>query len=490
MLDNNSILNIFYLYRPPIFDGDESNTDRIKGGKRWNRERWWYKLARVCQRWRGLLLGSASYLGICLVCTWGTPVADMLAHSPSLPLVIDYEDDSEDWHITAEEEERISLALEQRDRVCRVRLRMPVPIMQKLIMAFDEEYPVLEYLIMEPPDAKNSTDLVLPERLQAPHLRHLLLLRFAIPIGSRLLTTTVGLITLALAVGRQCTFFQPDILLQWLSFMPQLEKLLIVFVFPITNSYVEGQLTQAPTMTDVTLPNLRWFEFQGASAYVEAIVHRITAPRLEKLFFQLYEQPTFCAPRLLQFIKTTENLMFDSATIEFSWDRVFVGVHLCEEVEAYALSMILNGSLLDWQVHRMAQISNSLSQIFSTVEHLTLEHEASSEERDEPEVDPTQWRKLLRSFSNVKTLRVGARLVKELSRCLRLDDGEHPLEALPKLQELTYSGSDYAGDAFTSFVDARQDAGHPVNMQWSSSPSRSSSPGFSELSLAVIAPWF
>ena len=46
-------------------------------------------------------------------------------------------------------------------------------------------------------------------------------------------------------------------------------------------------------------------------------------------------------------------------------------------------------------------------------------------------------------------------LVAELSRCLRPDDGElpGPLELLPELQELTYSGS---GDAFNSFIDNRK----------------------------------
>ena len=69
----------------------------------------------------------------------GHAVADMLAHSPSLPLVIDYDD--KDRYITVEKEERIILALRQRDRVHRVRLGMPVPIMAKLIMAIDEGYP-------------------------------------------------------------------------------------------------------------------------------------------------------------------------------------------------------------------------------------------------------------------------------------------------------------------------------------------------------------
>ena len=45
-----------------------------------------------------------------------------------------------------------------------------------------------------------------------------------------------------------------------------------------------------------------------------------------------------------------------------------------------------------------------------------------------------------------------------------------------ELQELTYSGSRNTGDGFTSFIDARQDAGHPVTLvRRSPSPDRGSS---------------
>ncbi len=86
-------------------------------------------------------------------------------------------------------------------------------------------------------------------------------------------------------------------------------------------------------------------------------------------------------------------------------------------------------------------------------------------------VDYAEWRKLLRSLSNVKTLTVEDGLVKKLACCLRLDDGELPLDLLPELQELTYSGTGDVGDAFTSFTDAftpftdaRQKTGRPVTL--------------------------
>ena len=141
-----------------------------------------------------------------------------------------------------------------------------------------------------------------------------------------------------------------------------------------------------------------------------------------------------------------------------------------------ALFMCIYYECFDWQVSFVSQISDSLSQIFSVVEHLTLEHEVhdqSSEEHNE--VDRIEWRKLLRPFSNVKTLRIDHGLVGEISCSLRPDDEELTLELLPELQELTLTGSADVSDAFTLFIDARHNAGHPVTLARSISESLSSS---------------
>jgi len=65
-------------------------------------------------------------------------------------------------------------------------------------------------------------------------------------------------------------YFQPNILFQWIPFMPQLEMIAIAiaFTFPVPNRDVEGQLTHTPITTPITLPNLRWFWFQGVGAYL------------------------------------------------------------------------------------------------------------------------------------------------------------------------------------------------------------------------------
>jgi hypothetical protein len=386
----------------------------------------------------------------------------MLDHSPPLPLIIDY--DEEDDDITTEDEEGIIFSLEQRERVRRIRLRLRVETLQELIVAINEEYPILEYLILESPE-HGDTILILPETLQAPHLRHLQLFGFSLPIGSRLLTTAVNLVTFCLIIVHPSTYFHPNTLLRWISFMPQLEKLGVFFMFPVLNRDVERQLMRTPITTHVTLPNLLTLGFRGTSNYMETVVRHITPPRLEELDIYFPNQLTFSIPCLLQFMNTTENLRFSRAEFLFSDEQVRVEVYPHEEVKTNALSIVVDCWHLDWQVSSAAQIFNALSQNFLAVEHLTFEHEVHSQSSEEHnKVDRTEWRKLLGSFSNVKTLRIPDGLVRELSCCLQLDDGELPLELLPELQELTFSGSGAVDDAFTQFIDSRKNAGRPVTL--------------------------
>ena len=447
---------MFYLYRPLFGDEDEIEDWNYNG-------RWWYTLTHVCRRWRNVVLGSATYLGLSLLCTYGTPVADMLELSPPLPLLVGYFKNNRE--LTTEDAEGIILALKQHGRVRRIRLHNVIPIMQQLSLVMDEEYPILELLYITRPTEDNSTILRFPESLQAPHLRHLSLGGFALPIGSRLLTAAVGLVTLHLVMVNTSTYFHPNTLIQWISLMPQLETLIIRFEFP--NRDVEGQLTHTPIIAPITLPNLLHFRFQGVNADLEALVHRITAPRLEQLNINFFSEPTFFTPHLLQFIAKAKNLRPGETALSLYDKFASAGVfpNGGTDVYSYSVGIVIKCCHLDLQISSMTQISNSLSQIFSAVERLVLQHEVHSSSSEEHNaVDDTEWRELLRPFSKVKTIRIQRGLVEDISRCLELEDGEPPLELLPELNELEYFGSDDTGDAFSSFINVRRDAGRPVTL--------------------------
>jgi hypothetical protein len=459
ILDDDSLLNVFYHCQPVLLDDDKTDDDtRVLLGGEWGRERWWYMLTHVCRRWRELVLSSATHLGLCLVCTYGTPVARMLAHSPPLPLIVDYVD--QDREMTVRDEEGILVALRHRSRIRRIRLRVPASNLRKLIRAIDEEFPMLEHLYLGPPTEYNMS-LTFPPKFQAPRLRYLLLKTFAFPLGTPLLTTAVDLVTLSLNSIPPFAYFHPNDLLQRLTVMRQLEVLGISFQSPGLNIDSEEQPLDNPSITPVTLPNLRWFGFQGTSTYLGALLPPMDTPLLEKLQITFFNEATFVVPYLLQHMRT-QRFRFDNIRFWFYDGGVAAWVFPYEGARTYAFCMHVICEQFDRQLSSMAQIFNVLRPLMSGVVHLILHSSGNSSSMGSYEARRRQWRELLRSFGNVKTLRVPNGLIGELSRILRL--GDPTLEVLPELEELVCPTRGSSGVAFGPFIHARNAAGNPVRL--------------------------
>ena len=392
----------------------------------------------------------------------------MLAHSPPFPLIINFIHILHDRDITAEDEQGIVSALQQRNRVRRIHLRVPIRNLHRFIMAIDEEYSMLESLVMLPRAGDNNMNVTLPQTFRAPHLQRLVLSGFAFPTGSPLRTIVIGcLVTLRLYLTNPSAYFRPNILLQCLSAMPLLEKLVIGFSFPVPNRDVERQLSRTPIGTHVTLPSLCYFTFQGASAYLEALLCGITAPGLEKLGIAFFNELIYSLPHLLEFMRTAVSLKFHDAQIEFSRGTVRMGLYPRDGSGKWAFRMDVDCEDLDWQVSSVAEISDALNQVLSAVENLTLGMKRGNPSPDTEdgcyEVGCTLWHRLLSSFANAKTLFVDSSLVAGLSRCLLSEGKELLFGLLPELQQLIYSG--VAGsDAFRPFIDSRRNASRPVNL--------------------------
>ena len=461
ILDDDSLLNIFNLCRPAILDEDEADDDRILQGGEWGRERWWHKLAHICRRWRYLLFASASYLGLSLVCTYGTPLAAILTHSPPIPLIIDCIDRADG--ITAEDQDRIILALQHRDRVRRIRLKMPLQNLYSIRSAFDQEFPILDYLYIEA-TTEGYPAVTLPITFQALHLRHLILIHIGVSIRSPLLVDSVdgvtGLVTLSLLNIRSDVFFHSGDLLQRLSFMPLLETLGITF-----HSGTKRMQPNMSIATSVTLPNLRWFAFGGASAYLEALLPQMTIPHLEKLQLRFFDQQMFSVPCLVKFMETFDNVEFGSAKLRFYKDEVDVEVYPYHGATMYTFSLCIDCGLLNQQVASTARIFHALRTVFSTVDHLTLEFlrypilNAAANT-----INRVQWRELLRSFGSVKTLYVDDDFLGQISDSLCVRSGESPMDPLPQLKELEYYPGGAKKKDFKSFINARKDINDPISV--------------------------
>ena len=126
--------------------------------------------------------------------------------------------------------------------------------------------------------------------------------------------------------------------------------------------------------------------FQGVSAYLESLVRRVTAPSLMELEIFFFEELTFFASRLLEFMNTAEDLELSRAKVQLFNEHVSEDVYTHEEAEMCTRSICNYCWHFDQQVSYVSQIFDSLSQIFSAEEKLTLEHEVhdqSSEEHNE-----------------------------------------------------------------------------------------------------------
>ena len=464
MLNDDALLNIFYLYELAI---SESYSE-VFNFPHWADASWWYKPAQVCQRWRYLIFASPARLGLHLVCTYGTPVANMLTHSPHLPLIINFLPADQVRKPSIDDEENILLALQYRDRVRRIGLQMPTPDLLKFIKAIDGQFPALERLFIWPQTQDDvSLAVTLPTTFQAPHLGMLSLSHAALPVGSSLLTTTIGLTSLELSTIPSSAYFHPSYLIVRISSMPQLERFTIGFKSSIPTRHVERQPLHTLIEPHVTLPQLRVLSFRGVSAYLEQLLARINTPLLEAIQIRLSNQLNFMVPHLSQFMSRAEDLTgtFSITRLFFYREAVFLAMDSLEGGRFTPFHVTVGCRHIDWQVSAAAQIFNTLVHVVSVVKRLVIdyeEHDLSSEQHNG--INRIQWRNLLRPFNSVEALHVPENLIGHLSRSLQLEDGEPPMELLPELKELLYKKEGDPSDTFTPFINERQIAGRPVTL--------------------------
>jgi len=458
ILDDDSLLTIFYHCRPPVLlvEGDGDRIDLFGG--RWECKHWWCELTWVCRKWRRLMHTSPSYLGISLLCRPGTPVSRMLA---SFPLIIDHV--PPDDHIPAAGGEGIIFALKHRNRVRRIRLQVFVPSMTRLIEALDEEFPLLEYLYIKPPMSL-SNELSLPVAFGAPHLRHLVLFNFTFPIGSSFLA---GLVALSLRDFIPPANFGPNTLLQQLSLMPHLETFVITFHPCLPSQNVTGGLWQIPLSTQYTLPNLRWLGFGGPSALMEAVLPRITMPLLKvteiiPVGVDILDLTSFIL-FILQSVWEDKKPRPCNVELAFDFLGTTVVMHPHQPTGMTTLRFQTSRLYYDRIVDATAQVIEKIQTVLTEVGVLTLKDNDSRESF----AVHSQWRELLRPFNQVRTLHVsGYGLIEGLCHSLRQHDRESGIELLPMLSVLSCPKGTHIGESCRSFLAARQTVGFPVTISY------------------------
>lgn len=433
----------------------------------------------------------------------------MINHSPPFPLILDYGPHLlKTW--TPADEDGLLFALQYLSRTREIMLSAPQSTLVEIVNAMLDTAPMLRRLILH----TESTEFVLPKSFldgDAPQLRHLELHGVSLGTLHPLLPSATSLVSLILERVPSSVYFSPESLIAHIRTMPYLRTLSIGFLSAAPRPGLGNQRFLPPGQTSqalIELPALKQLVYRGVSAYLESLVTRIRTPVIQDIDTTLFNQLTLRIPRICTFISDLELFRPTTARIDFAQTSahilLFVPSMALQSSESQSqspdISLSVSCARLDFQVSAMAQICSGLSgtgtvsgaglahaNLVLPVEELMLgfhQSELSEEWRGgEDVVDPSLWRTLLTPFQQTRTLRVHVALAADLEHALRLpqqqQDGLAPIgEALGLEQELLFPelrtivllhGDERvlvgASEAFRSFVDERNRAGHLVNLE-------------------------
>ena len=373
--------------------------------------------------------------------------------------------------IPPNDEENVITALGSKylDRVYVVRLDMTGSQLRKIAKVMQEPCSVLKCLQMTSED-RNAPEL--PAKFlggSAPSLREVSLYGIPYPTLPSLLWSAIDLVELDLRKIPPTGYISPEAMVVGLAALPRLESFILGFQ-PQPHLHRLGLLppsvTPSPGHVFQVLPSLTYFEFNGASEYLEDLVSRIDGPQLIHILIAYLNQLIdFQAAQLSQFVDRSvgpELTQFKHAYITFSSDKVTF--NMCRRANypfwdsrSARIDILCEG--MAWQVSHMAQVLRGFDATLSNVVHLQLKTEPEGLQL--MDTDDVEWL-LLRRFSAVRTLHVCQELAGHIALALEDITGDMVAKVLPHLDLICLAGR--PAPNIEKFVGARLLSRYPVTV--------------------------
>ena len=418
----------------------------------------WIRLAHVCRRWRRLIFQSPRRLNLRLVCTRSTPARDTLDIWPPLPLIIhDIEKKPSDM-------DNIIAALEHNNRVYRIILSSSEIGFVTNSAAMQRPFPELTDLVLR--NYGNKLESVIPNSFvgeTAPRLQSLILHRVPFPGLPKLLLSATHLVKLDICCIPHLGYIPPESMATCLSALTSLESLRLYLNHPPPRPAPESRYPPPHSLTRSILPSLTKIRFQGTGDYLEVILARIDAPRLDDLDIAFFNQLIFDTPQLSQFISRRSTFMaLEEAHIEFCYRTVTV--EFPSQTSYGKLKVEIRCSVLEWQISSLEQVCTSSLPPVSTLKDLYI-NGGSLGRRGQDDVENVGWLELLRPFAAVKNLYIHKKFVPGIAPALQELVGGRTTEALPALENLFLDGLlkwRPLHEGIKKFVAARGLTNHPV----------------------------
>ena len=423
----------------------------------------WQTLVHVCRRWRSLVYRSPRRLNLGLVCSNKTPARDTLDVWPPLPLFIQCDE-------RAESVDDIIAVLERSDRVCYIDLvGLERSHTEKLSAAMRVSFPELTYLRFSSSDETASvfTDSFL--RGSAPRLEYISLEGIPFPGLPKLLLSSNKLVHLGLDNIPHSGYFPPEAIVTALSTLTRLTTLLLHFKSP--QSCPDPAQRRPPPSTRSVLPALTHFWFKGVSEYLEVVVARIDAPRLNKLDITFFNQIVFDTPQSIQFISRMPITpkSFEVARVTFEDGAATIRLSSQKSGKGEEIRVRIPCRELDWQVSSMEQVCTSCLPPLPTLENLYIYEISRGQQHWQHNIEAALWLELLRPFTSVKSLYLSEDIVQVIVPALQELVGGRATEVLPILQNIFLEGRQSSGLVWVGiqqFVSVRQATGHPIAVSY------------------------
>jgi hypothetical protein len=306
--------------------------------------------------------------------------------------------------------------------------------------------------------------IVLPDSFlggSAPHLQSLSLEHVSFPDLPNLLLSATRLVTLRLDDIPHSGYISPEAMVTALSALTSLRSLRLEFRSPL--SYPDQASRRPPPPTRSVLPALTYFWFKGVTEYLEDLVARIDAPRLDDLNIILFNQIVFDTPQFIQFISRAPRLKaLEKARISFKGDAA--SVNLSSHISGYRrLNVKVPCTKLDWQASSLEQVCTSCLPPLSTLEDLYI-YEAPYSHYQNDDIENTLWQELIHPFFAVKNLYITEEFAPRFVPVLQELAVDRMTEVLPALRNIFLEGFELGPvqEGIGQFVDARRFDGHTI----------------------------
>jgi hypothetical protein len=342
-------------------------------------------------------------------------------------------------------------ALMQSDRVSSISLTVTSSLLEKL-SAIERPFSELEDLVLL---SRDGLQLTPPSTFRwGPRLRRLHLTGIACPALPHLLHSSRNLVDLQLHKLQNPSHFSPETLTNALSGMAHLQSLSLHF---LSTAY----RLDPPSGERVVLPVLTRLNFRGNGEYLEGLVTRIDAPRLEHIEVTILNIITLHLSKLSEFIDRIEMHKSHRQAHMQSSERA-ISLSLIQPGAPMCLTLQLSCKRFSKQLSFMTQICIRLSAFLANVEDLRLTALRPSGQDD-------NVRKLISQFEGAKWFHIAGEHSIDIVRALRPPHGywKNLLPSLHKLYVLQ-PGPRRAPmrEAVVSFMTSRRLSGHPITVEY------------------------